>query len=95
MKPRSGYFTFVYILSERNITVLTITKNLTITAAISALLSLAVCPSICVGVGGVVWFMNGLAKKNNNNDTQVIASPTIKNNHISDIKHNNFFLLLY
>jgi hypothetical protein len=30
-----------------------------------------------------------LMKNNKNNDTQVIASPNIKNSRIAEIKHNN------
>jgi hypothetical protein len=48
----------------------TITSNPAISAAVSALLSLAACPAMCVGMGGVMWFVSRFSKKKNNNDNE-------------------------
>jgi hypothetical protein len=54
----------------------TATSNPALAATIPALLSLAACPAMCVGMGGVMWFMSRFSKKKN------------KGNQISIINHN-------
>lgn len=53
----------------------TTTSNPAIAATIPALLPLAACPVMCVGMGGIMWFMNRLSKnknKNKNNQMDMI-----------------------
>lgn len=49
------------------------TSNPAIAATVPALLSLAACPAMCVGMGGVMWFMNRFSKKKNKNKNNQTA----------------------
>ena len=51
----------------------TLTHNPAIAATIPALLSLAACPAMCVGMGGVYWLMRRLSGKNRSKD-QILES---------------------
>src|SRR5207245_10313812 len=42
----------------------TLTHNPAIAATIPALLSLAACPAMCVGMGGALWLVSRFSRKN-------------------------------
>jgi hypothetical protein len=44
----------------------TVTSNPAISAMVPALLSLAACPAMCVGMGVMMWFMSRFSNKNKN-----------------------------
>ena len=46
----------------------TLTHNPAIAATIPALLSLAACPAMCVGMGGAFWLVRRFSGKNRNKD---------------------------
>ena len=46
----------------------TLTHNPAIAATIPALLSLAACPAMCVGMGGAFWLVRRFSRKNRNKD---------------------------
>jgi hypothetical protein len=52
----SGIATVSYLI-------FTATSNPAVAATVSALLSLAACPTMCIGMGGVMWFMSRFSKK--------------------------------
>ena len=33
--------------------------------SVPALLSIAICPAMCIGIGGIMWFMSRFSKKKN------------------------------
>ena len=51
----------------------TVTHNPAIAATMLALLSLAACPAMCVGMGGAYWLVRRLSGKNRNKD-QILKS---------------------
>lgn len=46
----------------------TLTHNLAIATAMLALVSLAACPAMCVGMGGAFWLVRRFSGKNRNKD---------------------------
>jgi hypothetical protein len=48
----------------------TVTSNPAISATVPALLYLAACPAMCIGMGGMMWFMSRFSKKKKNKDNQ-------------------------
>jgi hypothetical protein len=50
--------------------VFTITNNPAITATVPAIVSLAICPTMCIAIGGAMVFMNRFSRNKNNTNNQ-------------------------
>ncbi|MFL6425883.1 MAG: hypothetical protein ACJ71R_20160 [Nitrososphaeraceae archaeon] len=50
----------------------TTTSNPAVAATVPALLSLAACQAMCVGMGGMMWFMHRFSKNKNKNNQAFI-----------------------
>jgi hypothetical protein len=56
--------------------IFTATNNPAVAATMPALLSLAACPAMCVGMGGMMWFMSRFSKKKNKDNQKSINHDT-------------------
>ena len=65
----------------------TTTNNPAIAATVPALLSLAACPAMCVGMGGMIWFMNRFSKKKNK-DNQKSINHDIREAQEKEFEHS-------
>ncbi|HJT46938.1 MAG TPA: hypothetical protein VJ729_02060 [Nitrososphaeraceae archaeon] len=52
----------------------TTTSNPAVAATLPALLYLAACPAMCVGMGGMMWFMSRFSKKKNKDNQKSIIN---------------------
>jgi hypothetical protein len=59
-----SYFTF------------TTTSNPAVAATVPALLSVAACPAMCIGMGGMMWFMSRFSKKKNKDNQESLIHDT-------------------
>ncbi|MFL6366095.1 MAG: hypothetical protein ACJ719_12950, partial [Nitrososphaeraceae archaeon] len=65
----------------------TTTSNPAVAATVPALLSLAACPAMCVGMGGMMWFMSRFSKKKNLNI--LAAEIYLKNNEMQNTDYQS------
>ena len=64
-----------------------VTSNPAIAATVPAFLSIAACPAMCIGMGGMMWFMNRFSKKKNK-DNQKSINHDIREAQEEEFEHS-------